>query len=115
MNLATPGFRRLKWIALPLATLGLGISMPSCPGQQAMQQQLDSVEKRESALTQRVQSLENQLKNLNTEMGKVKQQLANISGIVIEQKRAIESLQTEVVKLRAPAKPAKKPPTKPRR
>ena len=96
----------VRWLLIPLAILGMGISMPSCPGQQAMQQQIDGVEKREGALAQRTQTLENQLRSLSSEMGGVKQQLANISGTIIEQKHAIEKLTEEVSRLKA-AKPTK--------
>ena len=102
--------KNLRWIVLGCATLGMGLSMPSCPGQQAMQQQIDALEKRVNSETQRVQSLDTQVKQLNGEMAKANQLLSTMGNTVLAQKTEIENLQKSVQEMasRSAAKPAAK-------
>jgi septal ring factor EnvC (AmiA/AmiB activator) len=47
----------LVWLGL--ATSMMAITMPACPGQQAMQQQIDDLTKRDADLNKRLTALEN--------------------------------------------------------
>ncbi len=101
------------------ALLGMGIAMPSCPGQQAMQQQIDSLQAKNTEQAQQAQALDGQLKAMNADMLQVKTLLEQVSNTVLAQKQALEQIdatlkttQQQVVDvdaaLKAGAKPVKK-------
>jgi septal ring factor EnvC (AmiA/AmiB activator) len=85
--------RRLFLVAVVSAFLAMGISMPSCPGQQAMQQQIDGLNTKNGELTKKMQTMDNQLKGMAGEMGQMKELLAQVSNTVLAQKTAIEQLE----------------------
>jgi septal ring factor EnvC (AmiA/AmiB activator) len=109
---------RFHWIATALACTTLGLSMPSCPGTQAMQQQLELLDKQQASLKQQIQTLEQQNKKFETEMGQVTQLLSQVSSTVLAQKSAIEqmekSLQELAAKAAAPKPAAPKDAAKPK-
>lgn len=93
---------RIHWLVLSASTLGLGLSMPACPGQQAMQQQLDNLEKRETAVATRIQGIDTQVKAATAEVAKMGPALQNLQVInqaLIEQKSLITDLQKQVAEL----------------
>ncbi len=104
------------------AVAGMGISMPSCPGQQAMQQQVDDLQKHEAAMNQKIQALDGQVRTLSGDMSQVKQLLDQVSRAVLAQKDSMAQMEANVQKLVAargssPAKhgagkPASKSPAK---
>ena len=97
------------------AVAGMGIAMPSCPGQQAMQQQVDDLQKHETALNQKIMSLEGQVRSLNGDMSQVKQLLDQVSRAVLAQKDSMAQMEMNVQKLVASrsSAPAKHGATKP--
>ncbi len=93
---------RIHWLVLSASTLGLGLSMPACPGQQAMQQQLDNLEKRETSVATRLQGIDAQVKAATAEVAKMGPALQNLQVInqaLIEQKSMITDLQKQVADL----------------
>ena len=82
-----------RWLAIGAATIGMGISMPSCPGQQAVQHQVDGLVSREADSIRRLQSLENQFRAMAGEMVQIKTLLSQVSNTVLAQKSAIENLE----------------------
>mgnify|MGYP001575384422 CR=1 FL=1 len=72
----------------------MGLSMPSCPGQQALQHQVDGLVSREADLNRRIQMMETNLRAMNDEMIQVKTLLSQVSNTVLAQKTAIENLET---------------------
>lgn len=84
--------RKLTWLALGAAVVGMGISMPSCPGQQAMQQQIDELKTKNAEMTKQLQAHDNQVKTLMGEMSQVKTLLQQISSAVLAQKQALEQI-----------------------
>ncbi|HAR44259.1 MAG TPA: hypothetical protein DCS07_16775 [Bdellovibrionales bacterium] len=88
------------------AVMGMGIAMPSCPGQQALQQQVEALQTSNAELNTKVQALESGVKNLNgslIEITKILQQ----TGINIDtQSKLIQNLTSDMAALRS-AKPAK--------
>ena len=60
------------WILGLTALLGMGITMPSCPGQQAMQQQIDNLQTANQDLSKKVQLLNTQLNAIANDMNQVK-------------------------------------------
>ncbi len=100
--------KNLRWVVLAAACVGMGISVPSCPGQQAMQQQVDNLEKRETTTSQRIQALDTQVKQLATDMAKANQLLQTMGQTVLAQKGEMEALQKSVHELTDRLKPAAK-------
>jgi septal ring factor EnvC (AmiA/AmiB activator) len=96
--------KRMLWLAIPAAFITMGISMPSCPGQQAMQQQLDGLQTKNAEAIKRVQTLESTIKTLDTEVTQLKTLVTQVSQTVLAQKEAIEKLESA----KAPAKSAPK-------
>lgn len=98
--------------------IGLGMAMPSCPGQQAMQQQIDSLQATTNDLSKRLQTIDAQGKTLTSDMSQVKQLLKPMSDAIQAQKTAIDQLDANFKELQAKlaaaaaAKPAPKPAAK---
>jgi predicted nucleic acid-binding Zn-ribbon protein len=84
--------------------LMMGLSMPSCPGQQAMQQQVDALKAGETEMKNRIAGLERQIQALRDEAEQNKGLMAQLSTGVAEHGKAIEEIQAG---LKAAAKPAK--------
>jgi len=86
--------KKIGAVLLPaIAFVTMGISMPSCPGQQAIQQQIDALQARATESDQKVQALTNQVSTLNKEMTDVKSLLEQVGQTVIAQKDAISALE----------------------
>lgn len=96
------------------AVLTMGLSVPSCPGQQAMQQQIDSIQTKEAENTRKVQALENQIKTLSNDMIQVKTLLAQVSNTVLAQKQAIDQMDQAMKAQQAAAAAAAAAKTAPR-
>jgi hypothetical protein len=91
--------------------LGMGITMPQCPAQQAMQQQLDESKLKEADLTRRLAALEANVRTMSADVGAMKtstgpiiQQLQAMSPRLDALEAAVKVLQTPPP---APAKGAK--------
>jgi septal ring factor EnvC (AmiA/AmiB activator) len=114
--------KKLRWLAFSAAFLGMGFAMPSCPGQQAMQQQIDALTTTNAALTKKVQELDSQVKTLNTDMNSAKEIFNQLNNAIQAQKTALEQLDTAfkasqakpapVAKTKATPKAAAKTPLK---
>ncbi|MCM2322462.1 MAG: hypothetical protein NDJ90_04290 [Oligoflexia bacterium] len=105
-----------KWLAIPAAIAGMGISMPSCPGQQAIQQQIDALQAGNADLTKKVQTLETQNKIITQEMLQVKQLLEQMTSAIQSQKAELTLATTAIKELQArPVAPAPKARSAPRK
>ena len=95
-------------VIVATAFIGLGMSMPSCPGQQAMQQQIEALQTSNTDLNKRVQAMDAQVKALNGDMSQVKQLLKPMSDAIQAQKGAMDQLDANFkeiqAKMTAPAK-----------
>jgi septal ring factor EnvC (AmiA/AmiB activator) len=107
--------QKLTWVAIGTAFFGMAMTLPSCPGQQAMQQQIDGLTTHQRQLDQRIQGLDTQLKNEASDLTQVKSLLNQLSQTVLAQKDALEKMnatiqsQTDAItKLSAPKKPARR-------
>ncbi|MGK5083350.1 hypothetical protein WDW37_08580 [Bdellovibrionota bacterium FG-1] len=74
------------------AFMGLGMAMPSCPGQQEMKDQMTALQTANDGLNKRVQTLTGQVTQLNTEMSQVKQLLQPMANAIQAQKTAMDQL-----------------------
>ena len=101
------------------AFLTLGIAMPSCPGQRAMQQQIDSLQTANAALTKKVQILESESRVHTQELSQAKQLFTQITQVIQAQKGALDQLNVAVkdlqTKLTAKTKKVVRAREKPRR
>ena len=52
--------KKIQALVTAGAFLGMGIAMPSCPGQQAMQQQIDTLQTKTIELTQKISKVDSQ-------------------------------------------------------
>jgi septal ring factor EnvC (AmiA/AmiB activator) len=89
--------------------LMMGLSMPSCPGQQAMQQQVDALKASETEMKNRIAGLEGQIKSLRDEAEQTKGLMAQLGTGLTEQGKAIEEMKAAAAQPKPAAKPAAKP------
>jgi septal ring factor EnvC (AmiA/AmiB activator) len=91
--------KHLRWLVFLTAFCGMGISMPSCPGQQAMQQQIDALQTSNADLTKKVQTLTTQLESANADLTQIKQVLPQMTNVIQAQKGALDQLDASVKEL----------------
>jgi septal ring factor EnvC (AmiA/AmiB activator) len=92
MKTTQPRSNIVYYVALGAAFLGMGMSMPSCPGQQAMQEQVDKLTQQNLNLNKRTESLESQIKSLNSDMTQVKTLLKPMADAIQAQKAGMDQL-----------------------
>ncbi|OFZ76806.1 MAG: hypothetical protein A3K03_08070 [Bdellovibrionales bacterium RIFOXYD1_FULL_44_7] len=95
--------------AFVAGVLCLGLSMPSCPGQQAMQQQIDNLQTKSADNAKRIQNLEAIIKGTTNEISQIKTLLGQVSNTVLAQKQTIEQIETQLKAKAAPAKASSRP------
>jgi archaellum component FlaC len=93
--------KKLTWFAIGAAAVGMGIAMPQCPGQQAMQQQLDAVQASSTDAGKKIQAMNTQVGSLNNDMNQVKQLLAGMANTIQESKGQLMQLDSTVKDLQA--------------
>ena len=83
------------------------MSLPSCPGDKAMQQQIDSLQTSNQDMTRKLQNLDNQLKSADSDVVAQKSLITQLATTVSAQKEAIDNLYNQIKILQAKAdKPA---------
>jgi len=104
--------KTMNWIVLSLSVLGMGMGMPSCPGQQEAKEKMDALHAANTELSKKVHDLGTQVNTLNQDMQQVKQLLPQMTNVIQAQKGALDELNTAVNEMRkaktAPLKKAKK-------
>ena len=95
--------KRVAWILAVTAVLAMGISMPSCPGQQAMQQQIDQIAAKQTELIKNISNLDKQVKAFDADMKTVKEvmpqmgkNLADMHGKINEIVSEINMIETKI-------------------
>ncbi len=81
-----------KTLILLAAPMGLGLSMPSCPGQDAIQQQMDSIQAKGIESEKKVQALSAQVASMDKDLTEARTLLAQVSQTVLEQKATLEQM-----------------------
>jgi methyl-accepting chemotaxis protein len=111
--------KNYRLIALVGAALTMGMSMPSCPGQQAMQQQLDALQQGNDMNSKRIQAMDTQIRGMGQELGQDKQLMEQMAAAIQTQKGAIDQLNNavkmldqKVTAMSTRPKPAAKAPAK---
>lgn len=105
----------MTFLAFGAAFIGMGIAMPQCPGEKALQDQVDTLTKSNMQLTQKINKMDSQLQSMFNEIGLTKQFATQMTATVTEQKGALDRLDAAVKDLQAKAaaaKPAAKGKTK---
>jgi len=75
------------------AVLGLGFTMPSCPGQQAMQQQVDALQTKVNEDAGKIEALSTQVATMNQQLTEARNLLCTVSQTVLGQKDQIMALE----------------------
>lgn len=99
--------QNLKWLVFGAAIIGMGMSLPSCPGQQAMQQQLDTLQTTQAELQKKIQAQEAQIKTITQTQEQEKQLLEQMTGAIQAQRGALEQLNDAVKNLQSQPAPSK--------
>ena len=89
----------LRFALTGLAFAGMAFTLPSCPGQQALQEQVDTMSTSVQKQTKAVNDLSAQVRTMNDEMNTMKSLLSQVSSTVLAQKTTIEELQAKTVSL----------------
>jgi peptidoglycan hydrolase CwlO-like protein len=97
-------------IAIFLAAfIGMGMSLPSCPGDKAMQQQIDMLQSSNQDMTRKLQNLDNQIKSSGNDVIAQKSLITQLATTVSAQKEAIDNLYNQIKLIQAKMdKPAPK-------
>ena len=67
-----------KYLVFAASFAGMGIAMPSCPGQQAMQQQIDTLTNTNLDVNKKLRTMQGQITGLSNDMNQVKQLLPKL-------------------------------------
>ncbi|MBI2711376.1 MAG: hypothetical protein HYX41_00740 [Bdellovibrio sp.] len=93
--------KNLKWAVLSLSVIGMGMAMPSCPGQQAMQQQIEALQTSNTDMQKKVSALSKDVATLQAEMNQAKELIPQMTNVIQAQKAAMEQLEATVKDIRA--------------
>lgn len=88
--------KHVRWIIFTGAFIGMGMAMPSCPGQQELKTDVDLLRTANTDLSKKVQTLTGQVTSLNTDMTQVKQLLPQITNVIEAQKGALDRLDASI-------------------
>ena len=84
--------KKFTGIVLTAAVFGMGLSMPSCPGQQAMQEQVEALKTSQADSNKKIQALDAQIKKMTGDVDQMKALVSQVSNAVLAQKMAIENM-----------------------
>lgn len=88
--------KQVQWLIYATAFAGMGIAMPSCPGQQEMKQQIEALQTSNQELNLQIKKMHKELQSLNSDMGQVKQVLPQMTNVIQAQKGALDQLEAKV-------------------
>ena len=103
--------KNLRYGALVAAFIGMGMSMPGCPDQKAIQSQIDALQASSAELKTRVQALDQQMSGITNASNQTQELLTQMNGVIQAQKQAMDTLAAKVEAMHrapAPAAAAKK-------
>ncbi len=88
--------KKIKWLAYGIALMGLGFTMPSCPGQQAMQQQIDALQTKVNDTGKQVHALDSQVRQLTSDVSQIKNVITQLNNFVGAQKITLDQLDAKL-------------------
>jgi septal ring factor EnvC (AmiA/AmiB activator) len=83
------------------ACLAMAMTMPSCPGQQAMQQQIDTLQSGQQDMANKLRGLETQVKTATAGSDEQKKIMGELTAAVAAQKAAIDNLNASLQQMDA--------------
>ncbi len=92
---------KLNWMVLGMAVIGLGFAMPSCPGQDAMQQQVNTLQTANQELTKKVQTMTTQFTALTGEVNQMKQFMVQSANVFAAQETLNKQLNKSIDELKS--------------
>jgi peptidoglycan hydrolase CwlO-like protein len=95
--------KTMTWLAFGTAVLGMGISMPSCPGQQAMEQKIESLEKSNAELKAKLLNMDGNVKSALEKVTAADGQLNQLSQDAQAAKGRLDQLETAIKDLQSRA------------
>lgn len=85
--------KSVRWLPIAgMLALTLAMTMPSCPGQQAMQQQIDALQSSNNRLNSQLMSMDSQLRAISADNANLKQAMQGMAQAVDGQKATIDQL-----------------------
>jgi hypothetical protein len=87
---------KARWMALGAAALGLGLSMPSCGGSQALQMQVDQLTAKNTEMQGQLQRLGAQVSKMDADLRDARALVEQAGSTIIAQGKAIDQLQEAV-------------------
>ncbi len=106
--------KNLRYGVFVAAFIGMGMSMPGCPDQKAIQSQIDALQVSNADLKNRVQALDQQIRGLSNSANQTQGLLTQMNNVIQTQKQALDALAARVETMAKPA-PKKAAPAKRRR
>ena len=97
-----------KYLIFAASFVGMGISMPSCPGQQAMQQQIDALQTANLETNKKLHTLQTQVTTFSNDMNQIKQLMPQMTNVIQAQKGALDQLDATVQQMKNKGKPSAK-------
>ena len=83
------------------AFLGMGMSMPSCPGQQEMKDQVTALQAQNGDLAKKIQAQEAKVKQLTEDMNTIKTALPQVVSTIQAQKTGLDQLDSAIKELQS--------------
>jgi peptidoglycan hydrolase CwlO-like protein len=93
--------KKIFFAVLTGACLTMAMTMPSCPGQQAMQQQIDTLQTSQQDMANKVRGLETQVKTATAGADEQKKMMGEMGAAIAAQKSAIDNLNATIQQLDA--------------
>jgi len=88
--------KQIRVLVFTLAALGMGITMPSCPGQEAMQQQIDGLTAKNADMTRKMAAMSATVDSAAKELNDAKQLLTQLGPALEAQKNAMTTMSTQI-------------------
>jgi uncharacterized coiled-coil protein SlyX len=83
-------------LAMTVACLSLAFTIPGCPNMDEMNEKLSALEKKDADQQKALAELNNQVRTMNDEHNTMKQLVSQISTTVLEQKDAVERIDSSM-------------------
>ncbi len=93
--------KKMSILACSAAFVAMGMGMPQCPGEKAMQQQMDLLQTSNQALTTKLSAMDSQMKSVSADATQTKQLMTQLAGVVTAQKDALDRMDLAVKDLQA--------------
>jgi septal ring factor EnvC (AmiA/AmiB activator) len=108
--------KKMSIVVCSAAFVAMGMGMPQCPGEKAMQQQVDAMQTSQQTMTTKLTLMDTQLKTVNSDATQTKQILSQLAQAIQAQKDALDREDVAIkdiqAKMTASATAKSKPVTK---